>query len=600
MLFNEKLSAVKELLKTTNVALARAAGIDASCVCRCVNGSYVPSKNSRILSCITNGIVKLADKKRTAALYGLCGGEAGRTLREALFAWFSAEDSGLKKERAVRKRSAPPLDKKTKRAESALLAAKLNFLMEQLEVSNAALARYVNVDASAISRYRAGKRSLSSHAEILPEFCRYFAFLSRSQRLPEPLAAELRFLQEDEESAAAKFLEWFRKDDASHLALTRGFLDGIAEAAEIPQAERRTPRGRAVEGKGLSVAEEMFLGGGSVERAFARFAESALDSEKGRTIYFYAADSGGLGGGFAGLWSSLASELIAAGNRIKVIHQLDFNVDGMFRAVEPWLPLYLSGQVEPFYLTKPHRSLMNEFVGVAEELSTIYFSNADNDSPKAAAFFTQNGDKAAVVKGRIAQLLASAKPLLEIYTRDNLEKLYGDLDRHLHADGDIVKVMPLLSLETMPEHLAEKIFDAHGITGNERALFDRYYRERRATFLSSLREVNVTEIYPRFSENEAAAGKITMRRPWLSEGEHSLYSPAEYREHMEAMAALEREHANYRRVFLRDFPFKNMDIISKQGQAVYVIKNGAPMTAFSFLHSHMNYVLERYIERFTR
>ena len=91
-----------------------------------------------------------------------------------------------------------------------------------------------------------------------------------------------------------------------------------------------------------------------------------------------------------------------------------------------------------------------------------------------------------------------------------------------------------------------------------------------------------------------------MRRPWLSEGEHSLYSPAEYREHMEAMAALEREHANYRRVFLRDFPFKNMDIISKQGQAVYVIKNGAPMTAFSFLHSHMNYVLERYIERFTR
>lgn len=46
MLFNEKLSAVKELLKTTNVALARAAGIDASCVCRCVNGSYVPSKTA--------------------------------------------------------------------------------------------------------------------------------------------------------------------------------------------------------------------------------------------------------------------------------------------------------------------------------------------------------------------------------------------------------------------------------------------------------------------------------------------------------------------------------------------------------------------------
>ena len=284
MLFHEKLSLLKEALGTTSSALARSSGLDASCICRYLGAKTQPPRYGKAVASIAAGAAKLAvDDKRVRELRKKIGAYKEEILQEALVRWLNAADSSLKERKHPEPRK--PL-RGMKKKLIADTAQRLDLLMETFKTSNAALARYVNVDASAISRYRAGKRSLSSHAEILPEFCRYFAFLSRSQRLPEPLAAELRFLQEDEESAAAKFLEWFRKDDASHLALTRGFLDGIAEAAEIPQAERRTPRGRAVEGKGLSVAEEMFLGGGSVERAFARFAESALDSEKGRTIYF--------------------------------------------------------------------------------------------------------------------------------------------------------------------------------------------------------------------------------------------------------------------------------------------------------------------------
>ena len=67
---------------------------------------------------------------------------------------------------------------------------------------------------------------------------------------------------------------------------------------------------------------------------------------------------------------------------------------------------------------------------------------------------------------------------------------------------------------------------------------------------------------------------------------------------MRAVGLLAQERSNYRCVTNADFPFRNIDIVSKEGGATYVIKNEAPLVAFSFLHSYMNYVIDRYLRRY--
>ncbi len=67
---------------------------------------------------------------------------------------------------------------------------------------------------------------------------------------------------------------------------------------------------------------------------------------------------------------------------------------------------------------------------------------------------------------------------------------------------------------------------------------------------------------------------------------------------MRAIGRLAEERSNYRCVTHPDFPFKNIDIVSKEGEATYVVKNEEPLAAFSFLHSYMNYVIDRYLRRY--
>lgn len=595
MLFSEKLKAIKRLLQATNVELARAAGVDASCICRCANGSYVPSKNSRIVNRIADGTAKLTDKKKTAELRSLCGGEESQSTRDALLAWFNAEDSGLKKERGAKRKSAA--GREGKKAESARLSQRLAFLMDTLEISNASLARYVNVDSSTISRYRTGKRSLRTQESLLREFCRYFAVVCRSRRDNDRLLSALKLGKEelrDEASAELKFFEWLRRDDASHLASTHDFLAGVATAGkEKAEGEARARAKRS----GVTVTEEMFCGAEGVTEALARFSECAA-SEKGR-VCLYAADSSWFGHDerLTREWSALLAGIIAAGGRIKVIHSLSSDVDLTFRAIAPWLPLYLTGGVEPFYLTRPNRSLLSEYIGAANGLCTLRFARVREDG-EAPAFFSCSAQKASALKMQFDSLLSYAKPLLKSYRAEDYKALSDDMEKHLRADGDLVKFMPLLSLESMPERLAAKIFSAHGISGGERASFDRYYARRRKSFLASLSEVNVTEVYPLYPQSLIDGGGVKLRHPWLMESGDFHYSPDEYREHLAAQETLEREHANYRRVFLADFPFMEMDIFAKQGQAVYIIRNDTPLSAFSFLNSHISYVLEKYLERF--
>ena len=45
-------------------------------------------------------------------------------------------------------------------------------------------------------------------------------------------------------------------------------------------------------------------------------------------------------------------------------------------------------------------------------------------------------------------------------------------------------------------------------------------------------------------------------------------------------------------------PFSTIDLIVKEGSAVYVAKNDGEPAAVSFLNSQVCYILERYVKKF--
>ena len=595
MLFHEKLSLIKETLAVTSSALARGSGLDPSCICRYLGEKHKPPRYSKAVAQIAAGAAKLASSdKKARDLRKLAGGRKDEMLPEALARWLNDSDSGLKERSRPEPRPPVRSMKKKLRTET---AQRLDLLINTFKTSNAALARYVNLDSSSISRYRSGRRGIGLEDPVLRELCRYFAFLCRSQGIPKELAAEISVSPDEaanDEYMTAKLFEWFR--EAGSAAPTGVLLQGIDSA----KTHKALPHVRTEKAESVKYAGEMFYGADGVYAAFLKFTKTVLAGKKPTNIHIFASDFSWFARAplFRDGWTALMQEMLSRGHRVRIIHNLNLDADEMFRSAESWIPLYTSGQVEPYYLTLPNRSLLREYAGAADGLCSMRFSCFKGKEQEVTAVFSKSPEKAAFIKKQFDNLLACAKPLVKTYGIEDVAALHRDVENNrAAAGGDIIKLMHRLSLESMPEHLAKRIFE-RAAAENTREEMMKYYHARRRAFLNSLSEVSVTEIYPEYAREDIATGRVPLCTPWLLGCRELFYRPEEFAEHMRAIGRLAEERSNYRCVTRPDFPFKNIDIVSKEGEATYVVKNEEPLAAFSFLHSYMNYVIDRYLRRY--
>lgn len=55
---------------------------------------------------------------------------------------------------------------------------------------------------------------------------------------------------------------------------------------------------------------------------------------------------------FAARWAELFKEIIERGNRVKIIHTITRDINDMFEAIVKWIPIYMTGAVEPYFYPK--------------------------------------------------------------------------------------------------------------------------------------------------------------------------------------------------------------------------------------------------------
>lgn len=589
MLFHEKLALIKEIISVTGTALAREAGLAPSCVCRYLSAKNSPFRGGGAVTRLSRAAAALAPGGRELnALREAAGARADEKTADAVERWLNAPDSGLR-EKKPQETHAP--------AARVGIAAKLALLMDAFGTSNAELARYANLDGSSVSRYRSGKRSVRSDDPILRSFCSYFAVLCKSRGVPEALAGELNASDGgcgECEALAARLLEWICEDSAKRPWLSRGLLEGADSAA--PSAREAAP---AAEG-GVETGGRVYSGAEGLLAAVGEFAREAGGDGRPRDVYVYTSYLSWFSREprFSGTCAELMRGMMERGHKITSVHNIGFDADEIFEMIETWLPLFLTGKVEARYLTRPNRSLFSEFMGAAGNCS-VRFSTLRGGSVRPRAFFSESGEEAAFVREQVEGLAAYSKPLVAFFRKEDTERLYSAAENCRGADGDVIKLTRRPTMESMPENLAERIFARVAPSRDCFELLKRRYETRRAVFLDSLSHVGVTEIFPQLTQREIDAGEAQLALPWEA-GFSASYTPEEYAAHMAALDRLAFERANYCVLRRASMPFSTIDLIVKEGSAVYVAKNDGEPAAVSFLNAQVCYLLERYVKKFVK
>lgn len=316
----------------------------------------------------------------------------------------------------------------------------LRILLNSFGIAGNRLARYLDYDPSYISRILAGTRR---PADIQAFVDGVAAYVARNHFTEEGIAkaaalvgdlvnvakadlgdvavfeAAIRafLLAGDNEPAVDPMNEFLEKLDEFDL---NAFMREIKfDEMKVPTAPFQLPVSRTHSG-----IEQM-------KQAEIDFLKAAVTSRSTEDVILYsdmpladmAADSE-----FPKKVMMGMALLIRKGVRLHNIHDVHRPLQELLMGLEGWIPVYMTGQVSPYYLEQPTNQTFLHFLRSAGSVALTGEAIAGNQGGGRYTL-TNNAGDVAYVRRRAHELLAHAKPLMRIFRADQALELKLVLER---------------------------------------------------------------------------------------------------------------------------------------------------------------------------
>ncbi|MDD4387520.1 MAG: hypothetical protein PHD15_07220 [Clostridia bacterium] len=258
---------------------------------------------------------------------------------------------------------------------------------------------------------------------------------------------------------------------------------------------------------------------------------------------------------FASNWSKLLIKVLKNGNRIKIIHTIAREYDEIFEAVSKWLPLYLTGMIEPFYYPKLRDGIIRRTLFICSSEAIISNSIGNSTDDMLNIFIT---DKIAVssLRKEFYNYLELCTPLMNVTTKPSKEKINElcSLDK-----ANVVIDSYSLSFVSTPKDI---IFKALTETNNDKLISPLLVRKE--TLLNNLNDytildiINVTDIFNKTIPYSFVVG--------------TYYTKDDYIKHLENIINMLKEYKNYNVVLKYDM-LDSFSIYIKENTELMIEKN---------------------------
>ena len=355
MTFCEKLNLLMKGLQASNQEIASCAGFDRTNISHFRSGKRIPDKNGSAARKLAAGFLQYAENEgklpELKAIIGadpkFCVGsqaaEEETALSDALLNWLF---EGVPDRTAERKEK--------KKGDTRAFGERLDQAMKLAKISNNRLAKLINVDTSLISRYRLGERMPRAGSEIVEMMGTTLWQRINANGKEKELARIMRATGQD--LLWEDFYSWlFREEFLRDYVVPPGEKQLYAFEAEPLKAGEHLPDVETVLREIPSAdLRQVYYGVQGIREAVLRFLSGVLECGAGEVMLFSDEGMEWMTGdaAFRIKWASLMSECVKQGVRIRIIHYIERDLGEMVEAIQSWLPLYLSGMIDPWYLNK--------------------------------------------------------------------------------------------------------------------------------------------------------------------------------------------------------------------------------------------------------
>lgn len=568
-MFREKLNEYMELLNCSGKEFAEHSGISAATVSRYRSGARTPKANSEDMKRLCRGICAVAEKKEIDLSYKTVLSEFN-TLEEAV-----------------------PFDYDS-------LQKKLNVLCTVFSVNLADMSKSLKYDSSYISRIRNGKRRPANPQKFAYDVAGYFSVCYNSDSdkkiiaeilniKPSLIKARDNYVSElaswladskvtkKPENPIGKFLSALNSFDLNEYIKAIRF-----DELKVPSLPFQLPTAKS------------YYGIDEMKNGELDFLKATALSKSNHDVFMYSdmqMDDMAADIEFSKKYMFGLAVMLKKGLHLNVIHNLNRPFNELMLGLECWIPLYMTGQISPYYLKGVHNQLFCHFLNVsgAAALSGECISGFH---AKGRYYLTKNKDELSYYQERSSFILKKAYPLMDIYREDKSAELAAFMISDSHTDGNRRSVLSALPIYTATNEFLESFLDKRNVSDGKKQKILGYAATRREQIIEILKNNSVSDEIPRLSEEAFKDNPQTLSLSLMFCDENFEYTYDEYIEHLRLTKEFAKKNKNYSVTQTKENAFANIQITMHENEFVMISKNSAPTVHFVIRHPILRKAIE--------
>lgn len=575
MRFDEQLDQYMKVIGCTNQELAQAAGLGTGTISRYHNGQRTPAPNSVQLAGLAHGLAYLSMQKHTQ------------------------EDSQEDFSEAEILNQLSSLLRKEKPQDYDRYLANLNALLEVLEVRNVNLARYLHMDPSHISRILSGKRQPVDTCQFIGEIVSYIAKHCATESNLAAMAS-LYGCSPEALTDTSKLREWTTKWLGSEATSPMG--DSVNSFLERLNDFDLNHFMRSIHFEDINISSEsvqlpdtkFYYGISEMMRAELDFLKiTALSPSMQDVVLFndmpmmeMSKDQD-----FTKQYMLGVASLMRKGLHLHNIHDVHRPLPEILLGLEGWIPMYMTGQITPYYLREQTNRTFMHMIRSAETVAEAGEAIAGKHA-RGRYLVTTNPEDVLYYRQRAEDLLKKAQPLMHIFRKEQEEGFLSQM-KSLQKKGDTYRIIySVPPLFTMSQPLLASILERNHVSQDDSAKIFRLYYDMKEFVESDEHSAWMLELPEKCSAREDVSTRLALS--WLFPDADVCYTREEYQEHLRQTEEYAAAHPSMTISTNPYAAFRNIDVTIVKGRYVLISKCNTPVIHFVIYHPKIVNAFEQF------
>ncbi len=290
-------------------------------------------------------------------------------------------------------------------------------------------------------------------------------------------------------------------------------------------------------------------------------------------------------------WMLSIALCLKKGLHLDMIHDLDRPAEEMLLGLMAWIPLYMTGQISPYYLKSASRSPYKNTLYLSGAAS-LTGTSVQHDDAWYSLTFTPELMRASAL--RKVNLMRSAAPLMDIYRQDTENKYQSFLHLEAQSEGKRLTLHPFLPFYTLSEELLTDILQRNVASDGDKEKLLRSLAEVRELSEHILSHSELTAVIPELSEEEYRTAPLHLALTDSFCDTDYAYTYEEYKAHLELTKTYAQAHGSLQLETKQSPLFRNIRIKCKLHEWVMISKSNAPTTHFVIRHPKLVAALENF------